>query len=475
MKLATRIFCCYFAIFAVCFYYPIDWIRDTLRTRYLEGVEDPLVDQAHMLAALVGDQMKEGRFDPKRLHRLFADIGQRPISAPIYQVVKDRMDASVYITDTAGQVIFHSADEDEVGQDYSRWRDVRLTLAGGYGARTTLSDPEDPTSSVLYVAAPVWVDGHLAGVLTVVKPTTTIQRFLKNAKPQVFRIGLMAALAAMFLGYLVSLWITWPIKRLTRYAQDIKSGRRVHFPRLDSSEIGQMGAAFEQMQDALEGKRYVEHYVQNLTHELKSPLSAIRGAAELLAEPMPDDRRARFLANIRNETGRIQDLVDRMLELAALESRKQIETQTNVSIRSLLKAVLESKQPLIEKKRISVSLRIVKGSRVTGDPFLLQQAIGNLLQNAIDFSPVGGRIDIWSERPDDGLQTLHILDEGPGIPEFARSKVFDKFFSLQRPDSQKKSTGLGLNFVREVAHLHHGRVVLRCEGQKGTHVSLCLP
>jgi len=280
MRLGTRIFFCYLVIFVICFSYPINWVLDNLRARYLEGVEEPLVDQAHILATMVGDEMQANRFDPDKWYQVFEHAAARPLSANIYQLVKTDMDMRIYLTDTAGRVIFDSKNKENVGADYSRWRDVYLTLQGKYGARSTPEDENDPASKVLYVAAPVKVDGSIAGVLTVAKPTTSINNFLRKAKPQVFKVGLLAAGIAIFLSYIVSLWITRPIKRLTAYANNTSQGKRVEFPKLDRSEIGEMGQAFAKMQETLEGKKYVEQYVQKLTHEVKSPLSAIRGAAE---------------------------------------------------------------------------------------------------------------------------------------------------------------------------------------------------
>ena len=212
----------------------------------------------------------------------------------------------------------------------------RLTLEGEYGARTTRSDPEDPTSSVLYVAAPILVHGKTAGVLTVVKPTTNINTLYKNAKPRIFKIGMLAVAAAVFLSLIVSIWITRPIKRLTQYANDVREGNRVELPELGRSELREMGLAFEKMREALEGKKYVEEYVQTLNHEIKSPLSAIRGAAELLEEGMAPEKRARFLANIRNEANRIQDIVDRMLVLSELENQRTLQKVETMSLGILI-------------------------------------------------------------------------------------------------------------------------------------------
>jgi len=111
---------------------------------------------------------------------------------------------------------------------------------------------------------------------------------------------------------------------------------------------------------------------------------------------------------------------------------------------------------------------------VKGDPFLLHQAVSNLIQNAIDFSPADGQIEISAKMNGDRVDFV-VKDHGPGIPDYAKEKVFDKFFSLQRPDTGKKSTGLGLNFVKEVALLHHGEIRLENLPERGLQAMLRLP
>lgn len=474
MRLGTRIFCCYLVIFAVCLYYPMDWMMQTLRSRYLEGVEDPLVDTANLLATMAGLQMEAETFDPEYWYAAFDRLDDQPLSAKIYRLTKHGVDIRIYITDADGRIRFHSGSRETIGADYSQWRDVYLTLKGRYGGRATLDDPADPTSSVLYVAAPITVDGAVEGVLTVAKPTTNIKYFLQNAKPRIVGIGALALGAAVLLSFVVSLLLTRPIGRLTRYAEDVRDGKRPDLPRLDGSEIGEMGAAFEEMREALEGKRYVERYVQTLTHEIKSPLSAIRGAAELMAEPMDDERRARFLTNIHTEARRIQEVVDRMLALSALENRKRLPKTEPVALSALAATVMESKAPGISQKGLVVETRVPPDLNVSGESFLLHQAVSNLVQNAVDFSPPGGRIILTAEIVESGVR-ISVTDGGPGVPDYAREKVFDKFFSLKRPDTGRKSTGLGLNFVREVATLHGGSVRLENRASEGTRAVLEVP
>ncbi|MDM8540580.1 two-component system sensor histidine kinase CreC [Desulfococcaceae bacterium HSG9] len=474
MKLGARIFLCYLTILVICFYYPVNWMEESLRTRYLEGVEDPLVDQANLLAALIAYKIETGRFDPNLLTLALAPLHKRKLDARIYDLLKTDVDMYVYITDAKGKVIFHSADPQQVGADYSRWRDVHLTLKGRYGARSTQSNPAIPESSVLFVAAPIMIENTIFGVLTVAKPVTTVERFLKEAKSKIVNIALLAGLAAVILCLLASIWITVPIIRLKKYADDIREGKRAEPPKLGRDEIGDMGTAFVKMREALEDRKYVEQYVQSLTHEIKSPLSAIRGAAELLEEKMPPEQRARFMANIRNETGRIQNIIDRLLALAELENLKILKKIENISFGALVKAVLESKRPLCAQKRLTVAVNVVDDLMVKGDSFLLYQAITNLLLNAVDFSPAHGRIELALSQADGNLR-FTVTDEGPGIPDYACSKVFDKFFSLQRPDSGKKSTGLGLNFVKEIATLHKGTVKLENNADRGAVAILTIP
>ena len=447
---------------------------DNLRIRYLESLEDPLVDQANILAAMIGARMKSETFRSEDLYRIFEKAYERAFSARIYDHLKTRVDMRVYITDSKGMVVFDSEDKNRVGEDYLHWRDVSLTLEGKYGARTTKKDPDDLTSSVLYVAAPIIVNEKIAGVLTVGKPTTAVNSLLAHAKPQFIEVAGISLAVAALLSFIVSLWMTRSVKRLTEYANNVREGKSIPLPKLDKSEIGEMGKAFEKMRDALEGKNYVEEYVQTLTHEIKSPLSAIRGAAELLEEKMEPEQKRRFLANIRNEANRIQDIVDRMLELSALENLKVLEKKETISFKMLTDKVLESKQALLLKKGLSVSCQFSSDIEVEGEPFLLYQALSNIIQNAIEFSPLNATIELLGETEGKRLK-FSIRDHGPGIPDYAKSKIFDKFFSLQRPDTGKKSTGLGLNFVRVVVLLHKGTIVLDNCPDNGVLATLTLP
>lgn len=474
MRLGTRIFVCYLVLFSACFYYPIQWMINSLETRYRESVEEIMIDQANILAGQVAAELEAGSFDPLRLRNAFDRARQQPLDARIFELHKTQIDSHFYLTDAAGRIIADSRTPAELGADYSNWRDVALTLRGDYGARTTRRNPLDPTTSSLYVAAPVISAGRIVGCLTLIKPTASINAFIAQARPRVLQAGAISLAVAIVLSLIFSIWLTRPITRLTQYADGIREGRRPIFPDLGRSEVAELGEAMQKMQMALEGKQYVEEYVQNLTHEIKSPLSAIRGAAELIDEAMPLEKRERFLENIRTEAARIGRIVDTMLELAALENRRMQPEMQSLDLGAFLRNVVESKEPLLLKKQIDLQLKTPGQLTFSGNGFLLHQALANLLQNAIDFSPQNGRIELAAEITDGSL-ILSVADQGAGIPAYALDRIFDKFYSLQRPDTGRKSTGLGLNLVREVVATHNGSVRLVNRSGGGAEAVLVLP
>ncbi len=474
MKFGTRILVCMFFVFGIGFYYMTHGILENIRSRYLESVEESLVDQARILASFISNEMEKKSFSPQNLHMIFDRTYNRSFSARIYQINKTSVDLRVYITDKKGGLLFDSSRREKKGTDYSNWRDVSLTLKGKYGARASRENPDEQESTILYVAAPVFVNGDIAGSLTVAKPTTNINNFLKFERYRIIKRSIITVVLVIVFCILVISYLTRPIKHLTKYANDIKNGKKAMLPELDRYEIGEMGRAFENMREALEGKKYVEKYVQTLTHEIKSPVSAIQGAAELLEEEMAAAQRMRFLSNIQNESKRIQRLVERMLALASIENLKTLRKSIKIDFNDLVDSILERMRPVLKTNKLKVETQFSEGPLLYGDPFLLKQAISNIIQNAIDFSPENTPIVVSTKISGDMLNFI-VTDNGPGIPEFAVSKIFDKFFSLQRPGNSKKSTGLGLNFVKEIASLHKGEMRLENRSGTGARATLILP
>ena len=444
--------------------------------RYRESAEESLVETAHLIAAQIEQRpTAEGAIDTAALVPLFKDLYAREIDAEIFGFRKTRIELRVAVVDAQGKVVFDSLQR-ALGADYSQWRDIRLALDGRYGSRTTPDVQDDSRSAVMYVAVPLTAGGgRIVGAVSVGKPVQSFGQFIDAARRKTLIVGATSVVAVALLLAILSVWLVRPFGLIADYVRYVKAESSFSLPRLSRRAMSALGAAYDDMRDALAGRNYVADYVQTLTHELKSPLSAIRGAAELLHEAsMPPADRARFVANIERETTRIQELVDRMMELAALESRRALERTAPVDMHALLEERVASAQAAGAARHIGVSLLAADEAFVEGDALLLHRAVGNLLDNAIDFSPEGGHVEVSLALPDKRVE-IAVRDRGPGIPDYADDKVFEKFYSLARPHSQRKSTGLGLPFVREIATLHGGRITLRNAEGGGAIAVLSLP
>ncbi len=473
MSKRNRIFLGILLIYALGVAYLLLRVMMDLDPRYKESAEELMVDTAHLLASLIETDIRDGMFRPGRLRPAFEGLYARRFEARIYDVTKTQSDLRVYVTDRSGTVVFDSLGRDE-GRDYLRWRDVEVTLRGGYGARTTLDDPANPDSAVMYVGAPIHWNNQIVGAVSVGKPVRSFGQFLQSARDKLLVVGITSGASVILLALLVSVWLVRPFGLIGDYLRYARSQKQLDLPRLGLRALGALGAAYDEMRDALAGRSYVEEYVQTLTHEIKSPLSAIRGAAELLQEPMTEERRAQFVRNIGEESKRIQDLIDRLLQLSSLEKRRGLSDVSEIALDEVLGEVMPSLAPVADARRVSVTVSGAAGVTLAGERFLLQRALTNLLQNAIDFSPEGGSIEVCVMAQPRTVE-IQVRDHGPGMPDFALGRVFEKFYSLQRPHSGRKGTGLGLAFVREIAGLHRGRAELRNHPDGGAVAILTLP
>lgn len=449
-------------------------LLEDIDPRYRESAEESLVETAHLLATLVEQSEQDGTLDVSGLAPLFRELQARRFEASIYGFLKTRVELRAYVTDRTGRVIYDSTGRHE-NANFLHLRDVKLTLEGRYGARTTPDVPGDPRTAVMYVAAPIRLHDEIVGVVTVGKPVQSLGQFIEAARRKTILVGATSVAAVLVLAVILSVWLVRPFGLIADYARYVRAQRGFHPLRLARRAAGMLRAAYDEMRDALAGRSYVADYVQTLTHEVKSPLSAIRGASELLQEPMPEADRQRFLANITRETQRIQELVDRMLELASLETRRRLDQVAPVALKPLLEEIAASAQAAAAPRQVTVELDgTLPHAVVEGDAFLLRRAITNLVDNAIDFSSPGQVVRL-ALRPGRRQVDVVVTDQGPGIPAYAEGRVFEKFYSLARPHGRKKSTGLGLAFVKEVAELHDGRASLHNAPEGGAVATLSLP
>ena len=421
-----------------------------------QSLEEALVDSAYMMAEMVKDDVVNNKLDNGDLSKKINEFTRHRIEAKNTFNTKSHSNTYIYITNNKGIVIYDSKGKD-VGKDFSQWNDVYLTLRGQYGARSSRLNKTDANSSVMYVAAPIKINHHIIGVLTVGKPSSSVQPYFEKAVTKIENKILLLLLVSLALVSLIVYWLTLSIRKLTTYAKDVQENKKTSSPKLREKELAQLAGAMEDMRNALEGKNYIENYLHSLTHEIKSPLAAIQGAAELLKEEMPKSSKDKFIKNISNESQRLHQIVEQLLKLAALEKRQELEDISLISTDALINRLCEDKKPILTTQRINTIIHSLSGIDIEGEEFLLQQMISNILDNAIEFSPPESNIEISDEVNADKW-TLRFKDFGTGIPDYALPRIYERFYSLPRPNNGAKSTGLGLAFVQEVVLLHQGKI-----------------
>ncbi|XDD46877.1 two-component system sensor histidine kinase CreC [Leptospira sp. WS39.C2] len=467
----------FFFILTIGFYYLIDKTEESIRPRYMETIEESLNDTTHVLSAIVEEKLKTNPRDRFHLKELvqqifrfpFENVHKRTFEAKIYSLLKSNADIQMYVTDEKGIVIFDSEKYRE-GLDYSKYNDVYLTLKGKYGVRSSkMSDSEK--EGALFIASPIRYESDIIGVLTVVKPKIGVIPFIEEAKNKFWRICLLVASSIAIVFSLLAYISFRPILRLSQYVNSLRNKDKKPFPKLGIKELNDLGKEVDQLVLELEGKKYVESYVQTLTHEIKSPLSSILASVELIqTHPKEIDRLAK---TIDAEGKRIQKLIDQLLELSSIEGKNSIELNDTIELIPFLEEVIMRFAIELERKSLQIT-RVFPATPVLikGNGYYLQMVFENLFRNSIEFANTNDNITVEVETTNPLLTKFVIRDQGQTIPDFALPKITEKFFSLPRPASNRKSSGLGLSIVKEILDLHQSEMKIQNLNPKGVEVSI---
>ncbi|RZJ11141.1 MAG: two-component system sensor histidine kinase CreC [Rubrivivax sp.] len=467
MRLGLRVFFGFFLIAGLSAVLLLKVFLAEVKPSVREVMEDLMVDTAHLLAEVAADEMAAGTPAPDgQLAAQLQRYARRDVDVTIWGVRKQSLDLRLYVTDATGRVVLDSGQPSAVGQDYSQWNDIARTLRGDYGARAS---PYGRDSTVLVVAAPVVKEGRTLGVVSVAKPVASVQRFIDRAERRVFWAGAALLAASLVVGVAVTLWLVVTVRRLRRYAQQVQAGLNLAPPDVPG-ELGDLANAMDAMRRRLEGREQLEHDVRALTHELKSPLAALRASGELLQDDLPPADRQRFAAQVLDQTARLQTLVERVLALSQLEAQVGLGELQRVPLVSWTEAQLERQAPRLAQKSLSITWTARDDVTVDADAALLELAFGNLLVNAIDFAPAGSTLELAVSTTLTSAR-LSLRDHGPGVPAAGFPQLGRRFFSTARPGSLVKGSGLGLAIARRVAELHGGRLAFEA-AEPGLRVTL---
>ncbi|MDP2138252.1 MAG: ATP-binding protein [Candidatus Didemnitutus sp.] len=451
MRIRTAIFGVYVAACAVGFAVLMWFMLAEVRPRYVSAVQANLRDAAHSIALALAGRTEE--------QAVAALAGQ-----PSYQVRLVAADGTLLFASREPDLTAENPSGEEIYADAST-----RGVAKRMGDRLLDGGPPPDDLEVSTMAPFQLADGRTVR-LVLSRSFRSVNAVVWAERKKLAGISLVVAAVMVVAGWWIAAKLTESLERLTRHAQAVRDGKPSQPPVSQAREIAELGKAFEEMRDALEGRQHAERYTQALAHEVKAPLAAIRGAAELMDESMPEEQRRKFLGNIRSEAARIEKIVERLLELSSLEARKTLQQAERIEVTQLMTEAAEVLSPACAAAQVTLTVRTVD-TTLHGERVLLREALVNLLQNALDFSPVGGGV-VLQARVDEGRLEFTVEDDGPGVPDYAVARVFERFYSLPRPDTARKSTGLGLALVREIAHLHGGDATLENRSEGGARARL---
>lgn len=218
-------------------------------------------------------------------------------------------------------------------------------------------------------------------------------------------------------------------------------------------------------------------FISSVSHELRTPLTSIRAytATILRDRNMTDKTKYNFLAVILEETERLTNLVNQLLEVSHLESGTVRIVRESVDIPAIIEQVVTALEPLAQDKNIQLETDVCDQLPILlGDKGKIQSIILNLVSNAIKFTPDDGRVRISIQHRDQEL-VIRVSDTGVGIPREELPRIFERFYRGKRTSEQVKGTGLGLAIVKELVTMHGGRVGVESEPDRGTTFTVALP
>ena len=429
----------------------------TLRNRQIDARLDYLISEAEEIAYLAGNLSGDSLMDTIRDR----DSVTRAYLNRMAEKVNKEFGAYIAVKDRAGNVMTNSQvayDEDPEFMDSLNGEEISAAFERVLAGETIRLRSESGEAPTFTVGVPFMMDSTVTGAVFI---RTKAQRIESGLADTLGSIALLAAVVLALSGVAVFLFVRGrlkPLKQLETAAATIAEGDfsvQVDEKKGDR-ELRELSGAFNMMTKKLQGvEESRREFVANVSHELRSPITSIRGFAEGMADDViPEEERPKYLRLVADESRRLSGLIDDLLALSRLEREDAKPEMTVFDVNEMLRRAVIRRMNDLEDKKIDVSCEFEEDScMVRADSDRIEQVVINLLDNAIKFTPEGGKISLESAVKD-GLAEVTVRDNGTGIAPEDRDKIFDRFFTADRAHTAGKGTGLGLSICKRIMEMH---------------------
>ncbi|OQY36147.1 MAG: hypothetical protein B6I38_00240 [Anaerolineaceae bacterium 4572_5.1] len=326
-------------------------------------------------------------------------------------------------------------------------------------------------------------------ILVVATPKQGGLRLLKSSQfweiikdeflPPFFRAGGVAFLLALILGFWMSRWVATPLNRMVDATRDVAAGEYRLIPLKGPAEVKVLAQAFNEMSARVKASQQSQKdFVANVSHELKTPLTSIQGFSQAILDGTVDSLESLGQAAgiIHAESSRMYRLVVDLLDLARLDAGTAALNRESLNVEALLRGVVDKFAPQAEEANISLKLVVEPVPTCIGDADRLAQVFTNLVDNALKHTPPAGEVSIHAGYQKETIN-ISITDTGEGIPQEALSRVFERFYQVDksRKNGEKPSTGLGLAIAQQIIQAHQGKITVNSTMGEGSVFVVHLP
>lgn len=406
------------------------------------------------------------------------DVSKRVLSSPDIQKNQEvvnrfetRFNIRILIVDRDGEILVDSRPESGFDEDvkFMDFTEGELLRRGEFR--------DSSQARWLWVGRSLGEDRTL--VLATPRPRT-LSLFAEDILLPVVQAGAIGLIISILLAWLISRWVAAPLQRMSKAALAVASGDFRQSVALEGPrEVQDVANSFNVMVQQVRTSQQVQRdFLANVSHELKTPLTSIQGFAQAMLDGAvaDDDSRNRAAQVIYDESDRLGRLVEDLLDLARLDAGQIEFVRQPVNVEALLKSVVDKLVLPAGEKNVELVDRVSDLPTMVGDGDRLAQVFMNLVDNAIKHTPEGGKVVVRGDTAS-GWISIHVDDSGAGIPSEDLSRIFERFYQVDKARSGGKGRGVGLGLAisRQIVEAHGGRIVAQSSVGKGSRFTVQLP